>query len=329
MQPIRIGIIGAGGIAGAYARAMEGNDNVRVVAIGSKEQGRADAFAAEFSLPKSYGSYQALVEDEDIDAVYNATPNGAHCEWTVKAAEAGKHILCEKPFALSVEEGGQMFRAAKEHKVVLLEGFPFRFQPQTLAALKRIRDGAIGRVVTVSAWFGFTLNDDRNVRMDPAQGGGAIWDVGSYTVNLVRAVFGTPPKEVSAGGKMRDGVDTFASMMLDYGDGRTASLWCSFDTFPARRATIVGTDGMVEFVFTNHTSTAEDSAFWIANAEGKSRIDNPCANGFVLESEAFADLIRGGGAPYEGTTERETMENTATLAAALQSLRMGGARVSI
>src|SRR5437879_3875105 len=137
MARIRMGILGAGGIATAFAKAAPEFRSVEVVAIGSREQAKADEFAAIFGLPQAYGSYDAVLEDPEIDAVYIALPNGLHKEWAIASARAGKHILCEKPMALTRQDGEAMFEAADAANVVLIEAFAYRFQPQTQEVLRR------------------------------------------------------------------------------------------------------------------------------------------------------------------------------------------------
>ncbi len=222
MPKMKLGVIGAGRIAAAFVKESPACELVEVVAIGSRSQEKANEFAARFSLSKSYGSYQALLDDPEIDAVYIATPNGEHKEWAIKAAQACKHILCEKPLAITVADAREMFQAAKKNGVVLIEAFPFRFQPQTLAVLERVRSGEIGEVVTFTGSFGFPMTDENNVRLEPDQGGGSIWDVGVYPINLARAVLGKPPVRVFAAAKMHPkGVDMSATVLLEYDDGRT------------------------------------------------------------------------------------------------------------
>ena len=329
MEDIRLGILGAGHIADQFASAVDGATGIKVVAIGSRDAERARAFAEKHSLPLSFGSYEALIESSEIDAVYVATPNGSHKALNIASAQAGKHVLCEKPMALSVQDAQEMFATAHKHGVVLIEGFLYRFQPQTLAALAMLREGRIGDILTVSGGFGFTLKDANNPRWDPDEGGGALWDVGVYPLSLARAVFGKAPLRITASARMAaTGVDSHTNLLLEYGDGACAEIWCSFETPFYRRAQIVGTLGLIDFGFANHTSTADDAALWIhKNGALPERVDNAAASGFVLEAEAFARLIRGDRDSYVGISEEETIDNTATCEAALRSLNSGATEV--
>jgi predicted dehydrogenase len=327
MSRIRMGVIGAGKIAAAFVKESRACELVEVVAIGSRSQYKADEFAAKFNLEKSYGSYQQLVGDPEIDIVYIATPNGEHKEWTVKAAKARKHILCEKPMALTVADVREMFEVAAAHGVVLIEAFPFRFQPQTIEVLNRIHSGDIGEVVTFTGCFGFPLTDMDNVRWELRQGGGSIWDVGVYPINLARAVFGKPPSRVYASGKMHSsGVDSTATVLLKYDDGRTASVWSSFETPVNRHARVAGSLGQIAYGHSNHHLEQSTAVYVIRiDDEEAAKVETGFANGFVLEADAMARLILGHTDGFHGTTEQETIENTATCVAAIESLKTGRA----
>jgi predicted dehydrogenase len=325
MDRIRLGVIGAGNIAAAFVKESPACRCVEIVAIGSRSEARAQDFAERFSLQKNYGSYQALLDDPEIDAVYIATPNGEHKEWAIKATRSKKHVLCEKPLALTADDAREMFAAARAAGVVLIEAFPFRFQPQTQEVLERVHRGDLGNVVTFSGSFGFAMTNPNNVRLDPAQGGGAIWDVGVYPINLARAVFGIEPSRVCASGKMHaGGVDLTSTVLMEYPDGRSASVWCSFETAAYRNAEIIGTTGSIAYAHSNHTY--EETAYFSLTSSSAPATQVNCqhGNGFVLEADAFAKLVlheRGG---FVGTTETETIENIATAAAAVESLRTGG-----
>jgi len=326
MARVRIGILGAGGIAGAFARAAPEFASADIVAIGSRDQAKADAFAAQHRINEALGSYAAVVEDSEIDAVYIALPNGLHKEWAMACARAGKHILCEKPMALTRADALEMFEEAYKHKVILIEGFPFRFQPQTIEVLRRVRAGDLGAITTVTACFGFRMRDETNVRMDPNQGGGTTWDVGVYAINLVRAVMGKAPSSVLASAKFHsNGVDLSATAILEYDDGRQCSIWSSFESATFRRANIVGADGAIDYSHNNHPLDAEAASFLLQRGHGKEmvveKVENQTGNGFVFEANAFADLIQNPNKPYLGTTREETLDSIATVEAILESAK--------
>jgi len=321
-----MGILGAGGIAGHFASTSAEFSSIELTAIGSRDQAKASAFAAKHGLPKAYGSYQAIVDDANIDAVYIALPNGLHKEWAIKCARAGKHILCEKPMALTKHDAQEMFEEADKNNVLLIEGFPYRFQPQTLEVLKRIRNGEIGEVITVTGCFGFRMRDPNNVRLDPTQGAGTTWDVGVYPLNVVRAVMGKPPISVFASSRFdQNGTDLTTTAVLHYDDGRQCSIWSSFESATFRRANIVGADGAIDYAHNNHPLTQEAATFLLQRGHGKDmteeRIQTQPGNGFVFEADAFADLVLNPKATFQGTTRQETLDNIATVQAILKSAK--------
>lgn len=323
-----MGILGAGGIAGHFASASPDFESIDVTAIGSRDQSKADAFAQKHGIEKAYGSYADVVDGKDIDAVYIALPNGLHKEWAIKCVKAGKHVLCEKPMALTRADADEMFTEAYTRGPILIEGFPYRFQPQTIEVLKRVRGGELGDILTVTGCFGFRMRDANNVRLDPTQGAGAMWDVGVYPLNLVRAVMGKAPKSVLASSRVNDNkVDLTTSAILEYDDGRQASIWSSFESVTFRRANVVGTEGAIDYAHNNHPMTDEAASFLLQKGNGKEmteeRIHAQPGNGFVFEANAFADLILNPTRPFHGTTRLETLDNIATVEAILKSAESG------
>src|ERR1700752_1915863 len=174
-RPLTLGIIGAANIARQFTEAARAPGAVNIVAVASRGENTARAFAQSCGIPKHFGSYQSLLDDDSIEAVYIPLPNHLHAEWSIKAAQRGKHVLCEKPLCLGRDEAEAIFAAARANSVIVLEGYPYRYQPQTIELLKLLADGAIGTVRTMQASFGFTVpNPDVNIRMKPEVGGGAL-----------------------------------------------------------------------------------------------------------------------------------------------------------
>ena len=167
-----------------------------LLAVSSRSQESADAYAREWKISRAHGTYEALLADPEIDVVYNPLPNHLHAKWTIKAFEAGKHVLCEKPLALSVEEVDAIAAAAKKHGCVVAEAFMYRHHPQTLKVRELIQSGSIGTLKLLRGSFSFVLSDEGNIRLDPAMGGGSIWDVGCYPISYMRTVVGAEPKSV-------------------------------------------------------------------------------------------------------------------------------------
>ncbi len=167
-----------------------------LLAVASRSQETADAYAKEKKIERAYGSYESLLADPDIDVIYNPLPNHLHAEWTVKAVEAGKHVLCEKPLALRVEEVDAIRSAAHKHGRVVAEAFMYRHHPQTLKVLEIVRSGSLGTLKLIRGSFSFILSREGDVRLSPEMGGGSIWDVGCYPISYARAVLGEEPLEV-------------------------------------------------------------------------------------------------------------------------------------
>jgi len=168
----------------------------QLLAVGSRSQASAEGYAREWKIPRAHGSYEALLADPEIDVIYNPLPNHLHTEWTIKAVEAGKHVLCEKPLALSVDEVDAVQQAARKHGRVVAEAFMYQHHPQTLRVQELARNGSIGTLKLIRGSFSYVLNHEGDVRLDPAMGGGSIWDVGCYPISYARTVVGESPREV-------------------------------------------------------------------------------------------------------------------------------------
>ena len=182
----------------AVIPALMESEQAQVAAVASRTINHAQAFADEMGIPTAYGSYEALLADPEIDAVYIPLPNHLHKPWTVRAAEAGKHILCEKPLALNTEECQEMIAAAKANGVQLMEAFMYRYHPRVLAARQMIQDGAIGELKTIESAFTYRNEDTTNIRFQPEMGGGALLDIGCYCVNISRLMADGEPVAVHA-----------------------------------------------------------------------------------------------------------------------------------
>lgn len=167
-----------------------------LLAVASRSKQSAQAYAQEWKIPRAHGSYEALLSDPEIDVIYNPLPNHLHTEWTIKAVEAGKHVLCEKPLALSVQEVDAIAEAARKHGRVVAEAFMYRHHPQTLEAQDIVRSGSLGDLKLLRGSFSFKLTGEGDIRLDPAMGGGSIWDVGCYPISYMRTIVGAEPQEV-------------------------------------------------------------------------------------------------------------------------------------
>jgi len=219
----------------------------KVVSVASRDKRRAEEFAEENSIPDAFGSYEELLDDQRVDAIYNPLPNSMHHEWTIRAAEAGKHVLCEKPLAMSAAECDEMDSAAENANVVCMEAFMYRFHPRIDAVSDLIREGAIGELRSMYSAFTFRLTNPDNIRWNPALGGGSLMDVGCYCINVFRTVAATEPLEVQAQALWTDrGVDEQMAGMLRFEGGRTAQFDCALTMERRECLHIAGTDGHLE-----------------------------------------------------------------------------------
>jgi predicted dehydrogenase len=227
--------------------AIQASSNATLVAIASRDEDRARAFAKAHAIPKAYGSYEALLDDEGVDAVYIPLPNSMHREWTIRAAEAGKHILCEKPLALDASECQEMDAAAQEAGVKLLEAFMYRFHPRTQRVIEMVRRGDIGELKAIRSAFTFRLRSSDNIRLAPELGGGALMDVGCYCVNVSRTIAGEEPEAVHAIAQWTDrGVDDFLAGMLRVPSGAVAHFDCALTMERCESYEVAGTEGYLQ-----------------------------------------------------------------------------------
>ncbi|MEU5266445.1 Gfo/Idh/MocA family oxidoreductase [Amycolatopsis sp. NPDC021455] len=235
MTELRWGLLAAGTIAAHFAAGVEESKHGRLTAVGARDAGRAREFATRFDIPKAYGSYEDLLADPDVDAVYVSTPHAMHKEWAVAAAEAGKHVLCEKPLTISAADAEEVITAARKHDVFLMEAFMYRLHPQTRRLVELIASGAIGEVRAVDTTFSFDSNPEETARLsDPALGGGGILDVGCYCTSLARLVAQAAtgqdvvePAEVSGMAHLSaDGVDEWATGLLRLPGDILATISC-------------------------------------------------------------------------------------------------------
>ncbi len=334
--PVRYGILGAANIARQFTRGVAGSSQAQVVCVGSRGADKAAAFAAECGIPRSHGSYEAVLADPEVEAVYIPLPNDKHAEWAIKAAAAGKHILSEKPLCMGGAEAVAMFTAAKTHGVHLREAYPYMSQPQTLRVRELMASGAVGKVQTMSAAFGFSIAnadgtpkvDPANIRLVPARGGGALLDAGTYAMSFVRLVVGERPTRVNAIARnTTTGVDLTVAATLEFPSGTLAQITCSMASSFHRNATIIGDAGIIETTYSNHAPAEGKLSLrvkrGIPNTTAFETEEVDGADGFRLEAESFARLVRTG-TGWNGATEAESVDIALALAAIAKSARDGG-----
>jgi len=247
MSTLRWGILSTATIARTKViPAIKKADRCEVVAVASRDAERAERIATELGIPSAHGSYEALLADPAVDVVYIPLPNHLHGEWTIAAARAGKHVLCEKPLALTAADARRMIDACAGAGVRLMEAFMYRLHPSWVAARALVEAGRIGRLTTVQSWFSYHNDDPTNIRNILAFGGGALFDMGCYSVNLSRMLFGGEPTRVEAS-VLRDpasGVDVVTSAILEFEAG-VATFGCSTRVEYDQRVHIYGTHGRI------------------------------------------------------------------------------------
>ncbi len=292
MTPFRWGILSTGRIAGVFATGLASLPDAELVAVGSRSAASAAAFAERFHVPRAYASYDELVADPDIDAIYIATPHSSHAEDALRAIAAGKAVLCEKPFTINATEAATVVAAARARGVFVMEAMWTRFLPVFVAIREQIAAGRIGEVRLLSADFGFrTAVNPASRLFDPALGGGALLDVGVYCVSLASMLFGPPTGIQSLANLGSTGVDEQAAILLGHASGAMALLATATRTDTPHEATILGTAGMIRVA----------APWWAARAY-RITVDGvtedcalpPLGNGYAHEAAEVARCVRAG-----------------------------------
>ena len=300
-EVVRWGVLSTANINRKVVPATQTADRCEVAAIGSRDLPRAEAAASEFRIARAYSSYEEVLADPEVDAVYIPLPNDLHERWTIAAAEAGKHVLCEKPLAMNAAEAERMIAACDTAGVLLMEAFMYRLHPSWEAVREIVASGRIGDLRAVQSWFSYFNDDPTNIRNIAASGGGALYDVGCYTVNLSRMLFGAEPVRVQ-GSVHRDpelGVDVLTSGILDFPNG-VATFTCSTRAEPDQRVHVYGTKGRIsiEIAF-NIPLDLPTRVFVTAGGDPPVAPDTEVltfepANQYTIQAERFAAAVLGG-----------------------------------
>ena len=292
----------------------------QLVAVGSRAQDSADKYAQEWKIPRAHGSYEALLADPEIDVIYNPLPNHLHAEWTIKAVEAGKHVLCEKPLALNVEEVDAIQSAARKHGRIVMEAFMYRHHPQTLKVQELVKNGSLGTLKLIRGSFSYVLSREGDVRLKLEMGGGSICDVGCYPISYARMIVGENPLEVfgwQVAGPT--GIDeTFAGQMRFANDVLAqfdSSFVIPFHTFME----IVGSDGTLNIPRPFRPGT--DEKIYLTQGEKTETIKIPGQELYVGEVENMTDAILLGHEPRVSLDDSRA--NVAVIYSLLESARTG------
>lgn len=248
---IKWGILGAANIAiERLIPAMLDAKNTQILAIASRSQEKANRVAEQFNIPRTYDSYDALLKDNDIDAVYIPLPNHLHKEWTLRAAQAGKHVLCEKPAALNEKEVHEMVEACYKNNVLFMEAFAFRCHPKWHRLREILDSGHIGEIKNVQARFAIKVDNKNDIRLSPTMGGGSLYDLGSYCINGIRFIMNDEPSEVIAiAHQSEDNVDLSVGVLMKFSNGRIAQFECSFEGEYNQSISITGTKGLINITW--------------------------------------------------------------------------------
>jgi xylose dehydrogenase (NAD/NADP) len=327
-RPLRIGILGTAKIAHQFAEGVAPSTLVDVVAVASRDMAKAETFAADCAIPRAIGSYEAMLADPEIEAIYIPLPNNLHGDWSIAALEAGKHVLCEKPLAVSEAQARLMYATADRNRRHLAEAYPYLAQPQTTLTRDLLKRGALGRVHVIRAAFGVPFSDPANIRLKPDLAGGSLMDAGSYAVSFVRVMAGERPTRVQATARWGETrVDTTVVATLEFASGLLAQVMSSFSTAYHRHAQIAGETGILESLYLNHPPIGGAPLVTIRRGElAAGTLETHTAeggNGFRFEAESFARLVAGEPGAWTGVTPEESIDIAATLAAILESARTG------
>jgi predicted dehydrogenase len=295
---VRWGILGTAKIAREkVVPALFKARNAEVVAIASRSTEVAEREAASLRIPRAHGSYEGLLADTDVDAIYVPLPNHLHVDWSIRALEAGKHVLCEKPLGLDAADAQRLVDAARRHPDrVVMEAFMIRFHPQWRFARHLVDEGRIGALVSVHAHFSYRKTDPLDIRNQVGAGGGGLLDIGVYDVSSSRFLFGEEPRRVVAAVDHDPslGIDRLASALLDFGDGRVATFTCGTQHAPYQRVHAFGGDGRIEIEIPFNAPQDGPCRLWHTAADGWCERVFDRVDQYALQAEAFGDAVLAG-----------------------------------
>ncbi|MBB3109554.1 putative dehydrogenase [Paenibacillus phyllosphaerae] len=292
-QKLRWGILGCAGIAKRAVIPGIGQSETGIVtAIASRDLAKSQETAAQLNIPTAYGSYEELLADDQIDAIYIPLPNHLHMEWSIKAMEAGKHVLCEKPIALNAQEAQRMADTAKSAGVHLAEAFMYRYHPCYDRIKDIIASGEIGQLRGLHGTFTFNnAGDSKNVRYKREWGGGSLYDVGCYPISAARLILGEEPQAASVHALLspeHDNVDMMAAGILEFSNGVALSFDCGMWAAFRNTLEILGTEGRIEL-----PSAFLGANFFVHTKDGVREEQQPTLNQYALQADDFARVVWG------------------------------------
>jgi predicted dehydrogenase len=329
MEPVNWGIISTAKIGvEKVIPAMQKSRHCRIAAIASRDLAAAEKAAKKLGIPRAYGSYEALLADPKIEAVYNPLPNHLHVPWSIKAAEAGKHVLCEKPIALDAKEAEQLIAARDRTGKLITEAFMVRSHPQWLRARELVREGRIGRLRAIQGFFSYFLTDPKNVRNQADIGGGGLYDIGCYPIVTSRLLFGAEPTRVVALVE-RDPtlkIDRLASAILDYPEGQ-ATFTCATQLVPYQRMQIFGDKGRIAVEIPFNAPPDRPCRIFIDDGSQlgdlSARVESfEVCDQYALQGDLFSEAVRTG-KPVAFPLE-DAVKNMRVIDALFRSAKSGG-----
>ena len=323
MSVVRWGLLSTANINRRLIPAIRASAQGELVTVASRRQADADAYAAEWGIPQAFGSYEALLASSAVDALYIGLPNHLHAEWTVRALEHGLHVLCEKPFAVSLSEVDRMLDAARDSGRVLAEAFMYRHHPQTKIAGDWVRGGRLGEISVMRGVFNFAMGNRDNIRLVPEWGGGSLWDVGVYPLSLAQYFMGGPPLWVHGDQWVGpSGVDESFIGALHYGNGAMAQISSAFRTPWYTHFDVMGTEGRLVMTrpFTG-TEGEERRLTFVGVDDAALELAVPEQELYAGEVEDMNDAILTGRPPYIGLNE--TRDHVRTVLALYRSAQTG------
>jgi xylose dehydrogenase (NAD/NADP) len=295
--PVKWGILSTAKINGLFLAGAREAENTEVVAVASRDGARADAFAAEHGIPRTHGSYEALLQDPEVEAVYIPLPNSMHAEWSVRALRSGKHVLCEKPLSRRAADVEQAFDVAEREGRLLMEAFMYRHNPQTRRLTELVAERAIGSLRLVRASFSFVARNPADVRLSKELDGGALMDVGCYCLSGTRLLAGEPERASAFQVLGGDGVDVAFTAVMQMPGNVLAHFDAGLSLAPRDELEVVGDAGSL---FLDDPWHARKPVIELRRQDEVERIETPVADSYRLEAENFSAAIRGEAEPLLG-----------------------------
>jgi predicted dehydrogenase len=320
---VRWGIVSTAHINRKLIPGLRASEKAELIAVASREQPRADAYAREWGIERAYGSYEALLDDQDVEAVYISLPNTLHCEWSIRAVEAGKHVLCEKPLSRHPDDVAGAFDAAERAGRFLTEAFMYRHNPQTARLHELVADGAIGELRLIRSTFSYGLYDESNIRLQADVEGGALMDVGCYCVSASRLFGGEPERAFGEAWVGPTGTDWVFAGILRFPGDVLATFDCGTALVDRDELELVGSEGSL---FVDDPWHVVHPGIELRRADGTARMEVRHEDSYRLEVEDLSEAIRGRGEPLLG---RDDALGQARTIEALYESANSAARVSL